>query len=138
MITMHFIRAVALIALVAATAGSVVAEDANGTHPLPPDAAAVIQEVEACAATADLKGLRARMTDEFTWSFGGDSDADQAIAEWTKDARYLQELARVLRSGCKHAPTDRIECPRRAGLGFRAGFTKTDGTWRMNYFVEGD
>jgi hypothetical protein len=132
------VREVVLFALVAATAGSVGAEDTKTTDPLPPDATAVIQEVAACAARKDMEGVRARMADEFTWSFGGDSDADQATAEWAKDPRYLQELERVLRSSCKIAAPDRIECPRRAGLGFRAGFVKTDGTWRMSYFVEGD
>lgn len=130
------IRKVVFFALIAAAVTPVAAKDVKS--PLPSEARAVIQAVAASAAKTDLKRIRSAMTNKFTWSFGGDSDAEQAIAEWTKEPRYLRELERVLRSGCRNVASDRIECPGRGNLGFRAGFMKIDGTWRMDYFVEGD
>jgi hypothetical protein len=77
--------------------------------------------------------------DDFIWSFGGDSDADQAIAEWKQDDKYLRALDRVLRNGCKPAQDNRqVECPGKGGTSFRAGFEKTPSGWRMSSFVEGD
>lgn len=110
----------------------------KGSKVVPKDASNVIRATADSADKRKFPALRALMVDAFTWSFGGDVNASQAIAEWQKEPRYLREMVRVLRKGCRLVKTDEVECPGRGGLNFRAGFIKTDKGWRMNYFVEGD
>jgi hypothetical protein len=84
------------------------------------------------------------MADDFTWSFGGDGDADQAIAAWKEDpAHYLPELQRVLTKACHHQGRywdgqEHIFCPGKTDTDFRAGFTLGQDGWKMRYFVAGD
>jgi hypothetical protein len=104
---------------------------------LPAGAREVIAQVQSAARTSDYPKLRSLMVDEFSWSFGGDASADQAIAEWRKQPRYLRQLASVTKSRCTYRK-QYVECPANAGTSFRAGFTKIGGRWKMAYFVEGD
>ena len=105
---------------------------------LPKEAAEAIRAVADSAKKRDFMTLRGLMVDEFTWSFGGDRDANQAIDVWKQDGRYLTELERVLRGNCRPAKAGHIECPGRGDLSFRAGFVKTPKGWKLEYFVEGD
>ena len=105
---------------------------------LPKEAAEAIRIVADSAKKRDFMTLRGLMVDEFRWSFGGDSDANQATDEWKKDGRYLTELERVLRGNCRPAEAGHIECPGRGDLSFRAGFLRTPKGWKLEYFVEGD
>lgn len=105
---------------------------------LPKKAQAVIQKTMEYAQKRELKKLRNLMVRKFTWSFGGDRDADQAISEWRNDPKFLEELVQVLRKGCALQSTDRIECPGAGNDNFRAGFVKTSDGWKMEYFVAGD
>jgi hypothetical protein len=65
---------------------------------------------------------------------------------WKADARYLDELVRVLERGCHvdrrvhggDTRTRRVHCPGEGGMKFRAGFIETPGGWRMESLVEGD
>jgi hypothetical protein len=86
------------------------------------------------------------MLREFTWSFGGDRDADQAIQEWKNRPEQVRELSQVLRAGChvdsarygdgKNA--SRIKCDGKGGTHFRAGLINTAEGWKLEYFVGGD
>lgn len=110
-----------------------------GSAGIPPEAHAVIRRVHAAATTKDFSVLRALMVKEFTWSFGGDGDADQAIEAWKGDVSTVRQLVRVTGRRCSfHGSNERIQCPPKAGYGYRAGFMKTEQGWRMSYFVAGD
>ena len=123
--------------LVAIATGLTLVTPAMAASPVPAAAKAVIQQVHAAAARKDLAALEALMISEFTWSFGGDASAKQALAEWGSKPRYLDALSRVTGLACTYE--DRIvECPAKARTGFRAGFKQTSSGWRMIYFVEGD
>lgn len=106
-------------------------------EPVPVAAREVIAQVHSAANTSDYPKLRSLMIDEFSWSFGGDASADQAIAEWRKRPRYMRYLAAVTKSKCAYQDKY-VECPANAGVAFRAGFAKIDGRWKLAYFVEGD
>jgi len=106
--------------------------------PPPSGAKEIIARVNRAAKQQDYAALRANMAHEFTWSFGGDSRAEQAIAEWQKQPRYMLELARITRAKCTYRKDQYVECPASAGTSFRAGFKLTAGRWKMVYFVEGD
>jgi hypothetical protein len=123
---------------VAALPGHAVAAEGKSSKALPKEAAAAVRAAADAAKKKDFTALRRLMTDKFTWSFGGDADANQAIDEWKKDGRYLTQLVRVLGAGCHPAGAEQVECPGRGGLSFRAGFLRTGKVWKLSYFVEGD
>ena len=105
---------------------------------VPKEAREVIAQVDKAAQANHYAALRSLMADEFSWSFGGDLDADQAIAAWREDKHYLTELHAVLKLGCYKSAPKKISCPGKGGFSFRAGFLTTPAGWRMEYFVEGD
>lgn len=109
------------------------------SKPIPVDARAVIREVRMAAKAKNLAGLRRLMVAEFTWSFGGDGDADQAIEAWKRDPAAIRKLYRITGDRCAFTVDEKnIQCPPNAGYQYRAGFTKTGEGWRMSYFVAGD
>jgi hypothetical protein len=106
---------------------------------IPTDARSVVGAVRAAAKAKDYVALRRLMVSDFTWSFGGDGDAKQAIEAWRRDPGALKELYRVTGLQCSfRSSVNDIQCPPNAGFHYRAGFTKTDSGWRMSYFVAGD
>ena len=113
---------------------------AAGEPSIPPPARQAIGQVHAAAARNDLAALRALMTEEFTWSFGAgaDTDPDQAIAAWRQDTDAIAALERITAEDCDRVSEQTIECPRGAGMSWRAGFTESPDGWRLAYFVAGD
>jgi hypothetical protein len=106
---------------------------------IPDEATAVIRAVRTAAKTKDYATLRQLMVQDFTWSFGGDGDAHQAIEAWRQDRFALKQLYRVTSLRCVfRGSVNVVQCPPNAGLNYRAGFTKTEEGWRMSYFVAGD
>jgi hypothetical protein len=101
----------------------------------------LISKTAAWSTTRDFTSLRQVMTDNFVWSFGGDDGADNAIAEWRSEQRYLPALTKVLKSPCRQADyngTRGVECPGAGGDSFRAWFVETKAGWKFTAFVEGD
>ena len=98
----------------------------------------MIARVHRAASQLDYVALRNAMIDEFTWSFGGDTSAEQAIDEWKKQPALMRRLATATRARCSHMKDRHVECPANVGASWRAGFKVTDGGWKMVYFVGGD
>jgi hypothetical protein len=109
-----------------------------GAEPVPAGAKTVIEQVHRAAVAKDFDSIRQHMAPEFSWSFGGDTSIEQAIAAWKKQPGYLRQLARITKQKCTYRKDSYVECPVGAGANFRAGFKATDGKWRMEYFLEGD
>lgn len=124
----------AFAALILATAAS----DRAAAEPAPPGAREVIARVNRAARQMDYGALRADMIQDFRWSFGGDSSAEQAIAEWRKRPEYMRQLAKVTYATCAYREDKSVECPSNAGTSFRAGFELCGGRWKMVYFIGGD
>ncbi|TFW23901.1 hypothetical protein E4L96_06390 [Massilia arenosa] len=107
--------------------------------PIPPEGHRAILAVRAAAKGKDFVELKRWMVSDFLWSFGGDGDADQAIAAWKRDPEAMRELYRVTGQKCAFIRDTRtIQCPPNAGYHYRAGFKYTSDGWRMTYFVAGD
>ena len=106
--------------------------------PIPEDAQVTIRAVGSAAGRQDFVALDKLMAREFTWSFGGDRDARQALDAWRADPGYLAQLSRATAAKCGYVTPRIIECPVRAATGHRAGFERTPDGWRMSYFVAGD
>ena len=104
----------------------------------PSGALEVIARVNRAARQMDYVALRADMIQEFSWSFGGDSSAEQAIAEWKKQPKYMRQLGKVTQAKCAYRKDKYVECPANAGTSFRAGFKLSEGQWKMVYFIGGD
>jgi len=105
---------------------------------IPEDARNTIRQVHAAATKEDLAALRLLMVRDFQWSFGGDTDAQQALDAWKADPKYLRSLRRVTSQTCGFITRQIVQCPVKAGASFRAGFERTPEGWRMRYFVEGE
>jgi hypothetical protein len=101
-------------------------------------AQAVVQQVHRAAKAKDYPALEKLMAREFVWSFGGDSDAKQAIQAWKADPSAIRALYRVTGSRCAGLRDGSIECPPKAGMGYRARFKETSDGWLMVSFVAGD
>lgn len=110
---------------------------ASASPAIPKDAIAAIHKLHVASSRGDLVALRRMMSEQFTWSFGGDSDAKQAIDYWQQQPSELKALAKVTKTGCGwHGEI--LQCPVVAGMKHRAGFRLTKQGWRMEYFVAGD
>jgi hypothetical protein len=106
--------------------------------PVPQDAQEVIRTISTAAAQRDFATLEKYMVREFTWNFGGDRDARQALDAWRDKRDYLTHLHRVTSGKCDFITKKIVECPTKAGTRHRAGFERTSDGWRMTYFVAGD
>ncbi|HUS67254.1 MAG TPA: hypothetical protein VMZ28_22105 [Kofleriaceae bacterium] len=120
------------------------APDVAKFHELPPDAAKVVAEAEQASGARDVGRLRAVMADDFTYSFGDAPSADTAVLVWKADATILSELNKTLGAGCAmDTSKGQVVCPA-AFLtdgnftGYRAGFARVNGHWKMTFFVAGD
>ena len=122
----------------AAYAASAAVAVAAAAEPPPSGALEVIARVSHSARHMDYAALRADMVQEFRWSFGGDSSAEQAITEWKKEPGSLRQLCRITQMRCAYRKDKYVECPANAGTSFRAGFKLHDGQWKMVYFIGGD
>ena len=105
---------------------------------IPEDARNTIRQVHAAAANEDFAALRLLMVGDFQWSFGGDTDVQQALDAWKADPKYLRNLRHITSQACGFITRQIVQCPTKAGAGFRAGFERTPAGWRMRYFVEGE
>lgn len=105
---------------------------------IPTEAALTISQVNSAAQQKDFEALQLLMTADFTWSFGGDASATQAIAEWKTKPDALKQLIQVTSQACVINTDNTVECPGNAVLGYRAGFKQGNLGWRMYYFVQGD
>ena len=105
--------------------------------PLPSDALTAIHNVNVAAGHKDFAALEALMTPEFIWSYSGDANAKQAIAEWQSHPKFLKDLQRITALPCVQKSA-LVECSANTKGGFRAGFKQTAAGWRMVYFVEGE
>lgn len=112
-------------------------DSAHAADRVPNEAKAAVKKVHAASATRDLSTLRGLMLSEFTWSFGGDANASQAIEYWQEHPEALRALAHATQSACE-LQSSYVQCPKGAGKGYRAGFKLTVDGWRMAYFVAGD
>ena len=102
----------------------------------PADARMLLGLIWRCAGNkAPTKALRPLMDPQFTWSFGGDADADQAVSEWAKDPAFGKTLRAAVAGTCK-ATKDDVTCAAKKGP--RLQLEKKDGCWRWTAFVAGD
>lgn len=111
---------------------------ATQTKAIPQDAKRVIDHVHIAAKQQDTKALKKLMITKFIWSFGGDADATQALQAWQENPSAFKQLYRITGMDCIAIEQDAIECPKNAGMTYRAGFIKTPQGWLMEYFVAGD
>jgi hypothetical protein len=116
----------------------IAAPSSSAGRPVPAEAKAVIRQVQVAAAARDFAALEALMVPGFVWSFGGDESAQQALAAWKTEPRVLDRLSRATKQACRAEDDGIVECPTKAGTGYRAGFQRTAHGWRMIYFVAGE
>ena len=106
--------------------------------PVPGAATGLIASVHAAAVARDHKALKSLMATDFVSSFGGDGGQAEALALWTSNPTYLQELAKATSGPCELQLPDYVQCPRKSGVGLRAGFKLVGAKWVFSSFVAGD
>ena len=82
-----------------------------------------------------LKALDPFMDRAFTWSFGGDAIAQQALTEWAKTETVPKTLRAAIAGRCTTKGST-VTCA--ATKGPRLVLEKRDGCWRWTAFVDGD
>lgn len=82
-----------------------------------------------------IKALDPFMARAFTWSFGGDAIAQQALTQWAKDDAVPRTLRAAIAGRCSTKGTT-VTCA--AAKGPRLVLEKQDGCWRWTAFVDGD
>ncbi|RYG97856.1 MAG: hypothetical protein EON58_08715 [Alphaproteobacteria bacterium] len=105
---------------------------------VPRDATSLIANVRTAALARDQNSLKLLMATDFVLSFGGDGGKAEALALWTSNPEYLQELAKATSGPCELQLPDYVQCPLNAGSGLRAGFKLVDTKWVFSSFVGGD
>jgi hypothetical protein len=108
---------------------------------LPGGAGQVIAEVEKAAQAKDAAGLRLHMADEFEFSVGsGEQSPDTALAVFQADPSLIDELVNVIGKGCAAVKNHKVVCPGEAATGevagYRAGFLRQGGAWKLAYFYD--
>jgi len=133
---------VSLIFSVLLTGGSAMADSSQ----IPPDH--LIAAIQSAAAEKNFENLYEYMTEEFRYSFGGNSSRAEALTWYRKHPEFLDELARVLTQHCVLKTYDSSRyyiCPAEAAdddvqyYDWRAGFRLNDDeSWEFVWFVAGD
>lgn len=82
-----------------------------------------------------IKALDPFMARAFTWSFGGDAIAQQALTEWAKDESMPKTLRAAIAGRCS-TKGNTVTCAPTKGP--RLVLEKQDGCWRWTAFVAGD
>jgi hypothetical protein len=59
----------------------------------------------------DYAALRPQLSDDVTWSLGGGTGADAAMATWSADPASFEAMAAVLAGGCAADGDRRVACP---------------------------
>ena len=126
-------RTTAAIALILSTCPAFAA---NQT--VPKAAALVISSVHDSAVAKDRHALSRLMASDFVSSFGGDGGQEEALALWASDSKYFHKLVKVTADACELVTPGYVECPRDAGIGYRAGFKLIGNKWVFASFVAGD
>lgn len=102
----------------------------------PPDSRLLLRLIWTLAGNkSPAKALRPLMDHQFSWSFGGDADADQAVSEWAKDASFGKSLRAAVAGACKATKSD-VTCAAKKGP--RLLLEKKEGCWRWTGFLSGD
>ncbi len=81
------------------------------------------------------EALRRLMEQSFTWSFGGDRDADQAVREWKEHTDLLAGLGKALSGSCKREEQS-LTCQAKGTP--RLVLELQGKCWRWTAFVAGD
>lgn len=111
---------------------------ASAAQPIPPEAQALIDEVNAAAKAKDVKALEALMVTDRVWGAGGNASARDVLAAWSEKPGVFRQLRDVTRKRCALREDGLIVCPNGTNVGLRAGFVNTWRGWRMSFFIAAD
>ena len=75
-----------------------------------PEAARTLAALKDALGGRDYPALRAQLSDDVTWSLGGGTGADAAMAMWQADPEPLDAMAKALVAGCG-GDARRVTCP---------------------------
>lgn len=102
----------------------------------PADARLLLRLIWSAAGNREpLKALDPFMERAFTWSFGGDAIAQQALTEWAKDDSIPKAIRAAIAGRCT-TKSNIVTCAPPKGM--RLVLEKRDACWRWTAFVGGD
>ncbi|HTR52585.1 MAG TPA: hypothetical protein VMJ10_17845 [Kofleriaceae bacterium] len=106
---------------------------------VPPEAAKRLASLKDTLARRDYAALRPQLADDITWSLGGGTGADDAMATWQADPAQFDAMAAVLAAGCG-ADGARVRCPAGdpAPGAYQVVLEPRAGAWKMTSFVKAE
>jgi len=113
--------------------------DPGAFKDVPPAAAKRLAQLKDALSGRDYGGLRLQLADDITWSLGGGTGADAAMAMWQADPEPLDAMGKALAAGCG-GDAKKVACP--AGPAVAGTYQLTieprGETWRVTSFVRAE
>lgn len=111
--------------------------DPSSFKNVPAPAAKTLATIKDIVGKRDYAGLRPHLDDNVTWSLGGGTGADAALATWQADSTILDALQGAIAAGCAAGADKKISCP--AGI-VQAGtyqlvLEERGSSWKVTSFV---
>jgi hypothetical protein len=106
-----------------------------------PDAAAkMLASLSDTLAKRDYAGLRVFLADDVTWSLGGGTGADAAIAMWQADAQAFDAMVAAITTGCAKDGETKVACPGGPPVAgkYQLVLEPRGAGWKVTSFVAGD
>lgn len=104
---------------------------------VPKDAQLLVARIHILAKSRDVMAMESNMVNDFVWGFGGDGDSKQAVENWKRNPKLLDQLYLVTGQKCGF-DGQTVQCPVNPGIKYRAGFQQTENGWKMIYLVAGN
>lgn len=106
---------------------------------VPPGAAKRLAAIKDALGSRDYAALRAQLADDVTWSLGGGTGAEIAMATWQADPEPLDAMAKALAAGCG-GDAKKVTCP--AGPptvgAYQLVLAPRGDTWLVSSFVKAE
>ena len=106
---------------------------------VPAPAAKRLAQIKDTLSKRDYVGLRALLDDNITWSLGGGTGADAALATWQADPATFDAMEAALTAGCAAQGNQKVVCPvGEPKPGVYQLVIEPRGEWKITSFVRAE
>jgi hypothetical protein len=107
---------------------------------LPEPAAKMVAALWNTLARRDYTALRPYLAEDVTWSLGGGTGADAAIATWQADPQTLDAMTQAIDAGCASDAARKVACPAGPAVAgkYQLVLEPRGSDWKVTSFVRGE